>query len=397
MKTTVRFLLTLVLVLLVAACDSESGNPDRGSITEVLPFDNPPAAGMQGDGRLGEILQWAVDAQELPAMAVVVVHHGQVTDIAAEGLRSLSGTERVGTGDAWHIGSLTKGMTATLAGVMVELGVVSWDTTPLDVWPELDATIHRDFRSITLRHLLSHTAGIERVNSAPSRYSDAAAGTVEAKRRAFAAELLEGPPVAAIGTDSYSNGGYIIVGAMLETVMSAPWETLLTDYVLAPLGMTETGFGAPGSDGAQPQPWGHWERREFFEPVPPGPDADNPAVFGPAGTVHTTLADYARFMVAHIDGWNGFGSVVSAATFRDLHTRFASGAGLGWGIGESTDFPGQPMLAHGGSNLRWYAIVRLIPELDGGALFVVNAGGRRAEAAIDRVEDFVVERYRASQ
>ena len=234
MKTLRQILQTLILAFLIPACDGSTNGPGRGTITQVLPFDDPPAAGVQGDGGLGAILRWAVDAQELPAMAVVVVHRGQIADIAAEGLRSLSGMEAVTVDDAWHIGSLTKGMTATLTGVMVDMGVVAWDTTPLDVWPELDASIHDDYRDITIRHLLSHTAGIERVNSAPSRYSDDAAGAIEEKRRAFAAELLARAPVAAIGTESYSNGGYIIVGAMLETLMSASWESVLMSAIITP-------------------------------------------------------------------------------------------------------------------------------------------------------------------
>jgi CubicO group peptidase (beta-lactamase class C family) len=394
MNSKQQISLTLVL-LLVAACGSNSSGGNK--VTEPLPFPDAPQSGVQGDGRLGELVQWAVDAQEIPAMAVVVVHRGQVVDIAAEGMRASDSSEPVTTGDAWHIGSLTKAMTGSLVGVMVEMGVVSWDTTPLDVWPELDGSIHRNLREITIRHLLSHTAGIERVNTAPSRYADDATGTLVEKRRAFAAELLGNSPVVQVGTYSYSNGGYIIVGAMLETMMSASWESLLTDYVLAPLAMNDTGFGAPGQPGGLSQPWGHWEHNDHFDPVSPGPDADNPQVFGPAGTVHTTLGDYARFMIAHIDGFNGFGSFISANTFHELHTPVVDETGLGWGVGESADFPGRVLLAHGGSNLRWYAIVTLVPELDGGAFYVVNAGGNRAQAAIDRVEDFVVDRYKAMQ
>ena len=390
MTTHRRQTISLFLFSLLAACSSGGGNGNNNP-TGPMPFPVAPSSGIQGDGRLGELVQWAVDAQEIPAMAVVVVHQGQVVDIAAEGLRSLSSTARVATTDAWHIGSLTKGMTGSLVGVLVDMGMVSWSTRP-----ELDATIHGDLRDITIRHLLSHTAGIERVDAAPSRYGDPAAGSLMEKRRAFSAELLEKSPVAQVGTHSYSNGGYVVVGAMLETLMSAPWETLLSDYVLMPLAMNDTGFGAPGTPGNLSQPWGHWEQNNGFDPVPPGPDADMPRVFGPAGTVHTTLADYARFMIAHIDGWNGIGSFISAETFRELHTAVIGGSGLGWGVGESTDFPGYALLAHAGSNQRWYAIVELVPELDGGVFFVVNAGGTRAEAAIDRIEGFVIDRFRAS-
>lgn len=76
-------------------------------------------------------------------------------------------------------------MTGSL-GVLVDMGVVSVNTQLLDVWPELDVSIHTDLRDITLRQLLSHTAGVERVNAAPFRFGNEAAGSVVEKRRAFA-------------------------------------------------------------------------------------------------------------------------------------------------------------------------------------------------------------------
>ena len=394
MKTCKYLLIVFIALITLAACSSGGGG---GRIDRPQPFPDAPDAGVMGDGRLGELVEWTRAAQDLPAMGVVVVLNGQVIEIAAEGKRSLTGSARVTTADSWHIGSLTKGLTSTLVGVLVEQSVISWDTTPLDVWPELDAIVHPQLRDITVRQLLSHTAGIVPVNSVPSRFGDEAAGSIVEKRRAFAEELLQAGPVGQTGVHRYSNGGYVIVSAMLETLMSAPWETLLTSFVLAPLDMAETGFGAPGAPGEITQPWGHWERNRKFEAVPPGPDADNPQVLAAAGNMHATLQDYASFMIAHIDGARGIDGLVTAATFDQLHAPVADGAALGWGVAESKFFTGQVELAHAGSNQRWYAIVRLVPALNGGALFVVNAGGNRADAAIDRLDDFVAERFLALQ
>lgn len=371
------------------ACGGGGGNGGHD-----LPSTPQPVSGVLGDGRLEELVNWTRETHGLPAMAVVVVSDGQISELSAQGLRSIESTEPVTAADAWHIGSLTKGLTSSLVGALVELSVVSWDTRPLDVWPELDATIRPEFRNITIRHLLAHTAGVQRINSAPSRFGDTAPGTVVEKRRTFAAEILASPPVSAIGQHSYSNGGYIIVGAMLESMMSVSWESLLTQYVFSPLNMTASGFGAPGSAGGLSQPLGHWDTGRRFEPVSPGPDADNPQVFGPAGTVHTTLGDYATFMIAHIDGAQGVGGFLTVPTYNVLHAPLDDGAALGWGVANSTAFPGLKELVHAGSNQRWYAIVRLIPEIDGGALFISNAGGDLSSAAINAIDDIVVERFK---
>lgn len=393
--TKLRWTQILLLSICLAACGggaSNSVSPDRPAAVPTP----PPAAGSFGDGRLDEIVEWARSTHGLPAMGVVIVHQGAVVELSAQGLRSASASQPVDVADRWHIGSLTKAFTSTLAGVLVDMSVISWETRPLDVWPELENSIHSALRDITLRQLLSHTAGIRRVNAAPSQYGDLAIGTATEKRRAFAAELLSSTPVGPVGQESYSNGGYIIAGAMLETQMSASWESLVADYVLAPLAMMDSGFGAPGRPGELTQPWGHWDEGVNYTPVSPGLDADNPAVFGPAGTIHTTLSDYAKFMAAHIDGARGFGGFLSASTFETLHTPVVNGSALGWGVrlpdGENEAFE----LVHAGSNLRWYAEVRIVPELGVGALAVVNAGGSMAQAAVDALADVLEDRFDGS-
>ena len=391
MISKLQMLFPSLLAISLAACSGSIGG--NVSVRTVVDPPPPPAAGIFGDGRLDQLVEWSRASYGLPAMGVVVVVNGQVVEIAAEGLRSATASARVTDADLWHLGSLTKGITSTLAGVLVEHSVLSWDTRPLDVWPELDGSIHSQLRDITLRQLLSHTAGIRRVDAAPSAYGDLAAGTIIDKRRAFAADLLAEAPASAIGQQSYSNGGYIIAGAMMETLMSASWETLVESYVFAALDMNESGFGAPGVPGDLSQPWGHWDQGINYDPVSPGPEADNPQVFGPAGTVHGTMRDYAKFMIAHIDGFRGIDGFLTSSTYSILHTPLHQGSALGWGVSPSEDEPGATELGHAGSNLRWYSVVRLVPELDAGALFVVNAGGEMASGAIDALDDLLTERF----
>lgn len=393
MRQYLHILLTVMACLAIVACGGGGGGGSPQQTIVKPPPIPQPATGAMGDGRLGEIVDWVRESHALPALATIVVENNRIAELAAEGVRSIDGNVAVTTDDKWHVGSLTKSMTATLAGVLVEMSVVSWDTTPLDVWPELDSTIHTQYRSITLRNLLSHTSGLRRVDEVPSRYGDLSPGTFMEKRRAFAAELLSEPPIGPIGRSDYSNGGYVVAGAMLETLMSAPFETLLQDYVFAPLSMTNSGFGAPGTAGMVDQPLGHWERAGSYEPVEPGAAADNPQVFAPAGTVHTTLQDYANYMIAHINGARGFDGIVTAQTFSILHAPVDNGSALGWGVGPSGPWPEHTELAHGGSNLRWYAIVRIIPGLNGGALFITNAGGDNAADAIDVLDDLIAERF----
>lgn len=397
MNSKLRKALVFSLLILLAGCGGGGGGTSGNNLP---PFPAPqpsPNAGVIGDGRLDDLVEWARQSQGVPAMAIVLVANGQIAEMSSVGRRTLSAPDVVSADDQWHLGSLTKGMTATLAGVLIEQSIISWDTKPLDIWPELDATINPAFRDVTLKRLLSHTSGMRRADVTPIEYDHNAPGTAIERRRAYSAKLLSEPPIGPTGQDSYSNGGFIVAGAMMETIMSTPWEVLLTEQVFNPLGMLDSGFGAPGLPGSVDQPWGHLDTGPGYDPVAPGPDADVPDTMGPAGTVHATLADYGQFMLSHIAGARGVDGLLTVPTYEVIQTPVANGSAPGWGVLPFEDWAQGPVLTFAGSNQRWFAVVRLAPELNAGAMVVVNAGGGRAEAAIDSLSDLILERFQASQ
>ena len=94
-----------------------------------------------------------------------------------------------------------------------------------------------------------------------------------------------------------SNLGYVVIGAAIERIAGAPYEQALATHVLEPLGIASGGFGAP------PAIRGH----RAHTPAPPDdPRADNPPVMGPAGRLHLTLQDWARFQQVFLTEGGGF-------------------------------------------------------------------------------------------
>lgn len=378
--------------LWLASCGGADGDGPA-----PLPIPPAPSAGVVGDGRLAELADWARSTQDAPAMAVVLVRSGQVAESAAVGKRSADSSVAATTADRWHMGSLTKAMTGTLASVLVEDGVIDWNTTPQEVWPESAAEIHADFRNITLRHLLSHTSGMKRDDQfGPSR--DDAAGTLTEKRRQWAAHLLGQAAQFSADEVHYSNVGYMVAAAMLEARGGASWETLLTDRVFAPLGMMHSGFGAPGTAGQIDQPRGHRSRASGFISVEPGsPGSNIPAAAGPAGSVHTTLDDYARFMLTNIDGARGRPNPLGVESLRALQEAPAAGYSLGWGAVSSLRTLDAPGFENTGSIGLWFSRVWLAPTLDTGVMIAVNGGGDRGLAAIEQMDLLMRQRAAASQ
>lgn len=83
-----------------------------------------------------------------------------------------------------------------------------------------------------------------------------------------------------------------------------------------PLGVQSVGFGAPMKG-----PNGHRPRAGGYVSVPPSPLADNPSVLAPAGTVHLSLQDWARYAILHLKGARSKNPpLLRADTFTRMHT-----------------------------------------------------------------------------
>lgn len=314
----------------------------------------------------------------LPALAAGIVTREGLVWATVTGVRRVGSEVAASLEDHWHLGSNTKAMTATLAGRLVDRGMLEWETSLEGVFPELAAAMDPAFRPVTLRQLLSHRAGLPAnlVWRTFDRQVSVREARVEVVRQATA-KPPEHPP----GTQTlYSNLGYVVAGAMIERILDRSWEEALIEEVFEPLGMT-AGFGGTGTPGQLDQPWGHDDRGRPVRSN--GPGTDNPPVLGPAGRVHGSLADWARFVRDQLEGARGRGKLLETATYHTLHTAVDGGdQGLGWLVTERS-WAGGKALHHTGSNTMNYANVWIAPEKGFAILVVCNQGGETAFRATD--------------
>jgi CubicO group peptidase (beta-lactamase class C family) len=395
----------LVIGFLVSsACSAQ--RLSQAAETETRPVDD-----------LSPLLAESVQKHKLPGMAAAIVDGGRITALGAAGVRCREHQERITTDDLFHIGSDTKSMTATLIALFVEEGKLKWNSTPIEVLgsrgvKEIDPAWQR----VTLDELLTHRAGVVPNPDLVTMLGGLGQPPREQRMRVCRV-VLRKPPDHEPGKDFlYSNTGYIIAGAMLEAVADDSWENLMISRLCKPLGMKHVGFGAPGALPTKPakeaasaasdritQPWGHLSDGEA---VKPGPDADNPPCVGPAGRVHLTLADWARYAMLHLaaeqrsrsDGAGATKPLLSMAALRHLHTPFGgaidvSGTkyAMGWGVRELPGARGIE-LTHAGSNTMWYAVISLRMSEDRAILIVTNQGGERAGAACAEVKSALLKR-----
>jgi CubicO group peptidase (beta-lactamase class C family) len=351
-----------------------------------------------GDHELDATLEIIRAQYDLPSLGAMLIQGDEVVEMGAIGLRAIGFTESVTVQDRWHLGSLTKAMTATLAARLVEQGIISWDTSVASVFPDLVDNIRTEYVSVRLDELLYHTAGlpvdISRAPSWPTLLDDTA--PLPMQRRRLAAELLAIEPEAQRGTHFYSNAGYLIAGAMLEELTAQAWEDLIGTEVFDALGFSSSGFGEPGSAGMRDEPWGHERQGGSWRAFEPGSDAVVPAAVGPAGTVHSTFEDYAKYMIAHLRGARGEGGLVSADSFTKLHSPApGTNYALGWNVVQR-DWAGGRALVHQGSTGKWFANVWIAPNRNFAMLAVTNAGGEDAFWGTDTTIGLLIQRFNAA-
>jgi CubicO group peptidase (beta-lactamase class C family) len=335
---------------------------------------------------LSSLLNPIRDEHKLPALAAAAMLDGKVTAAGAVGLRKADTPEVVTLEDEFHIGSCTKAMTATIAGMLVEKGRLHWRSTLAAVFPERAKRMDQSFRGVTLELLLTHRSG------APANGSDygSADQPMIQRRLEYMDSVIDHPPAwKPGGRFLYSNAGYVIAGAMLERVTGRVWEDLMKERIFNPLGMASGGFGPPSQASEVDQPWGHvWEDGRFIPRY-----EDNPAPLGPAGTVHCAILDYLRFADLHTSLGTRPRGLIKPETVRRLHRPPRGGNyAMGWVV-VTRDWAKGLALTHAGSNTRNYFVVWLAPKIGLSLAVATNCAGPSVPQALDKVAAALVRRY----
>lgn len=295
--------------------------------------------------------------EKLVGLAARVMVDGQVVASAAHGERKRGSGVPIELGDQWHLGSVTKSITATMIARLIESGQMQWSDSVGQRFP--DAPIHKDWKPVTLRQLLTHTAGAPTNFSLSARRIRPALGPkCTKKRRQAVMEVMARKPVHRPGKKhAYSNVGYTIAGAMAEAVTGVSWEDLVKREVFEPLELTGAGFGPPKSPSQTlNQPRGH---RRIWK-TSASDKEDNTPIMGPAGSVHMTLRDLCTYATEHLRGELGTGKLLATETYKRLHAPELGNYACGWVVKQPTDDIPHTVYWHNGSNTMWYALVVFI-------------------------------------
>jgi D-alanyl-D-alanine carboxypeptidase len=254
----------------------------------------------------------------VPGFVVTVFSTRGLEAAEAIGVKRVGQPARLELSDRFYIASNAKPLTATLAGTMVDAGRIAWTTTPAEVWPSHARRMDPRLRRVTLAQLLSNKGGIQPFTSDTEiAAAPHFVGTPRQQREAFAKWILAGSPASEIGKFRYSNAGFGLAAAMIEKVADQSWEELLRERVFQPLAMSSCGFGWPSTTGDQPR--GHRLAGNTYAEQPETSRAGLPAWLAPAGDVHCSVPDLARFGEARMLGMLDRHSLLRPETYRAAH------------------------------------------------------------------------------
>lgn len=337
---------------------------------------------------LSFLLESIIQKHQIPGMVGCVLKGNFITAVGAAGVRVDGFPEKVKITDSFHLGSCTKSMTAFLCALLVEEGLLEWDLKVVDLFPELQHTIDPAYQSLTLRQLLTHRGGLP-ANVNYLEIQKEAHNDLILARQIVMERVLAEPPAITPGDYLYSNVGYVIAGHMTEKVTGQVWEEQMKDKIFAPLQMFTAGFGAPDDLNVHSQPWGH---RENGTSVKPGYGSDNPETLGPAGTVHSSILDWAKYISLQLLGAEGKPTFLTESSYITLQTPAPNPPpeyAMGWAVATRPWAKGT-VLHHNGSNTYWYAVVWIAPHINTAIMVICNKGGSTASAASDEAIQAII-------
>jgi CubicO group peptidase (beta-lactamase class C family) len=351
-------------------------------------------AAMKNDGQanetadertLDEVVRDAMAEWHIPGVTVAIFHGGAV-ESHGYGVISLETYYPTRPDTLFQVGSNSKVFTATLVMRLVEEGVLDLDTPVGTYLPDLALADPTAAATITLRHLLSHTSGLE-----GDRFEDTGEGDDALAR--YVAGAGDWKQETAPGEFwSYCNSGFGIAGSIIEEVTGTTFEAAMKERVFVPLGLKRSFYFAHEAI-VYSAAAGHEQL-----PGEKAPHVARPYHIGrrahPAGGIIASAGDLLTFLRFHLgDGVVNGERVLSAESIRAMQApQVQIDDEQAWGIGWSLrTIDGARIIGHGGGTNGHITRMLAVPEQGFGLVIFTN--GNRGGHVNEAVEKWALARY----
>jgi CubicO group peptidase (beta-lactamase class C family) len=316
---------------------------------------------------LDGIMSQRMERDNMAGAVVAVVKNGEVLLEKGYGYANVEKKTPVRTDRTlFGIGSISKTLVGTAVMQLVERGRLDLDA---DIQKYLDFELRKSFPpAITLRQLLTHTAGFEESGKDDNEPPDRISKLGEFLRTHQPAQIFPPGSLAA-----YSNYGVSLAGYIVERVSGQLFAAYIDEHIFQPLDMAHSTFVAP-----LPANLASLASEEYRLATEP-PRALEYVARRPAGGMYSTADDMSRYMIAHLqNGRYGNRRILEEATARAMHT-------IQWRArpdvpGIAINFyqvvgNGRFVLAHGGDLACQHSYLWLVPSENLGVFVAFNSTG----------------------
>ena len=340
--------------------------------------------GLRPADDLDAFIESQIARRQIVGLSLAIIDDGKIAETRAYGTTTRGGKVRITPNTLFQAGSISKPVAALGALQLVQAGRISLDedvNSKLRAWrvPDNDFTAAE---KVTLRRLLSHTAGLT-VHGFP--------GYDVGERVPSVVEVLDGqgntPPVRVNlvpGTTwRYSGGGYTVAQLLVTDITGQAFPDYMRENVLKPLGMTNSTYQQPlPADWAARTATGYYtDRREV-----PGRWHVYPEMA--AAGLWTTPTDLAKYAIGVQQMLAGKSKVLSADMAKQMLTEQKNGYGLGPGVAGS----GATLrFSHGGRDEGFDAFLVAYAESGDGLAIMINANDNAR--AVSRIINFIARKY----
>ncbi len=314
-------------------------------------------------------LQAQVELRALPSLAVGIVYDQQLLWSKGYGYADLATQRPADLHTVYRIASITKLFTATALMQLRDAGALQLDDPVAKHLPWFQVqNPFDDAPAITIRHLLTHAAGLPREAAFPY-WADRNFPTAEQMRAALPSQSLALLP----GTQwKYSNLGLALAGEIVEAVAGMPYAAYVQQHILDPLGMTQT-YVQPTPE--TPNLATGYGLRPAQGPREVVPFTDCKGIT-PAANMASCVADLAKFAMLQLRGGPAGGAqILKGASLREmhqihyLHPNWQTGRGLGFHIWR---LHGKTLVGHGGALEGYRTDLQACPEDKVAAVVLAN-------------------------
>jgi CubicO group peptidase (beta-lactamase class C family) len=334
---------------------------------------------------LDGIMPLQLEREDMAGATIAVVKDGKVLFAKGYGYSDYENKKPVSAEETlFRPGSVSKLFTWTAVMQLMEQGKLDLDR---DVNDYIDYKIPEAFgKPITLKNILTHTSGFEEQIKDLLKTGNESPNLGEYLKTHIPARIY--PP----GTvPAYSNYGAAMAGYIVERVSGLPFNQYIEENIFKPLGMTHSTFAQPLPPDLAPF------MANGYQLASDGPKPFEVVVPAPAGSLSSTAADMAHFMMAHLqDGQLGDARILRSETARLMHSRlFAldeAANGMCYGFYEESR-NGHRIIGHGGDTVYFHSDLHLIPDAGVGFFVSHNSLGRGSALPRTTIWQAILARY----